>query len=201
VDVKKEEDSMTDVHADINDRAARARKMMKGATLKAGTYAFVKTGKPKLLDPKDDKPRTITVDVAPLADEGDKGTTKYDFKRTLWVKLIGVEGYDPQGNEARGCIETIDVLVPGRIDPLTKENGQWTFRGQVVKGKDYEEAQVQRALQAMDVAQELVENPDLITDDVFFYGTIKAGKEEGSTFLNNLTTTRPAGTIAVPEEA
>jgi len=189
---------MTDVQQSIRERAQR---MMRGATLKGGTYAWVKAGKPKLLDPKDDKPRTITVDVAPLANEEDAGTAKYDFKRTLWVRLIGVEGYEPVGNAARQDIDTLNVLVPGRIDPLTKENGQWTFRGQVVKGQDYNNAQTERAMQAMELAQELKDNPDLITDDVFFFGTIKPGKEEGATFLNNLTTTRPTGDIAVPEEA
>lgn len=188
---------MTDISNDIRERA---RRMVRGAVLAKGTYGWVRVGKPTLLDPKDDKPRTITVDVAPLKDAGDKGTTANEFKRTLWVKLIGVEGYEPLGNAATNDINTLAALVPGRIDPLTKVGKDWTFRGQVVKGRAYEEAQTERAIQAMEVAQELFENPELISEDTFFYGTIKPGKEPGQAFLNNLTTEEPE-TVDVPEEA
>jgi hypothetical protein len=193
----KRKSKMTDVQDSIRERA---RRMVRGAVLAKGTYGFIRVGKPTLLDPKDDKPRTITVDVAPLKDVSDKNTVAHDFKRTLWVKLIGVEGYEPLGNAATNDINTLAALVPGRIDPLTKQGKDWYFRGNVVKGRAYEEAQTERAIQAMEVAQELFEKPDLISEDTFFYGTIKLGKEPGQAFLNNLTTEEPES-VDVPEEA
>lgn len=178
-------------------RRARAKAMTRNKVLANGSYGFVEDNH-RLLALKEDKPPTLTVDVYPLNDPKDVSTINYEFKNTLWVHLIGVEGYNPDGRDAQTDVRTLQALFPEHIDAITKESDGFYFRGEKLVGNTaFEDARTDQMLQAMDVAQDIWNEKLEIEAGQFFWAHNSVGKNNDRSFLNP-TSTEPKE-ISVPK--
>lgn len=165
----------------------RAKRIMRNKILKDGFYGFLVENQRKLPQ-KEDKPPTIVVDAYPLKDPENKATLDYEFKNTIWVRLIGVEGYEPTGMDRDSDVRTLAALFPEFIDPITKEGDGNYFRGDKLVGNAaYTDAQTEQLLQAMDVAQDLWDEKLEVASEQFFWAKSTVGKDGNRNFLNPLT--------------
>lgn len=182
--------------------AERARRMMRGSLLAEGRYAFM-TDEGKTLPPSEGKNRVHVVDAYPLNDATDANTKNHEFKQSIWIKLIGVEGWEPTGKERDEAVRTLQAFFPNRIPSLTKiEKGRWAIDG--VEGK-YDDLVQQQLIAALDVAQELADGTLKVEADTLFYAVVKAGKNGDRVFVNypSATNTDANGdekTLDVPSE-
>lgn len=161
--------------------AERARRMMRGSLLAEGRYAFM-TEEGKTLPPTEGKNRVHVADAYPLNDATDANTKNHEFKQSIWIKLIGVEGWEPVGKERDEAVRTLQAFFPNRIPSLTKiEKGRWAIDG--VEDK-YEALVQQQLIAALDVAQELADGTLKVEADTLFYAVVKAGKNGDRVFVN-----------------
>lgn len=178
--------------------AERARRMMRGALLAEGRYAFM-SDEGKTLPPAEGKNRVHVVDVYPLNDPTDANTKNHEFKQTVWLKLIGVEGWEPTGKERDEAVRALQAFFPDRIPALTKiEKGRYAING--VEGK-YDSLVEQQLIAAIEVAQELADGTLKVAEDTLIYAVIKAGKNKDKVFLNYPSSTkREEDELNVPAE-
>lgn len=178
--------------------AERARRMMRGVLLAEGRYAFL-SDEGKTLPPSEGKNRVHVVDVYPLNDPTDANSKNHEFKQSVWIKLIGVEGWEPTGKERDEAVRTLQAFFPDRIPALTKiEKGRWAIDG--VEGK-YDALVEQQLMAALDVAQELADGTIKVEADTLFYAVIKAGKNGDKVFVNYPSATkREEDELDVPSE-
>lgn len=178
--------------------AERARRMMRDTILAEGRYAFL-SDEGKTLPPSEGKNRVHVVDVYPLNDPTDANSKNHEFKQTIWLKLIGVEGWEPTGKERDEAVRALQAFFPDRIPALTKiEKGRWAIDG--VEGK-YDALVEQQLMAALDVAQELADGTTKVSEDSLIYAVIKAGKNGDRVFVNYPSATkREEDELNVPSE-
>jgi hypothetical protein len=172
-----------------NEEAMRrkAQATMKPKLLADGYYRWLVLDQ-KVLPKKDDVPRTVILDVAPLADPDDASTFRTEFKNSIWIKLPTVDGANLTEEEAKTTIQTLGALVPGRIDRFSKEGKQYFFRGEEVRGDAaFRTAREEQLVQAMVIGQEIL-GEELSFADTAFYAASKQAKNGGRNFVNYIST-------------
>lgn len=161
--------------------------MMRGAILAEGRYAFL-SDEGKTLPPSEGKNRVHVVDIYPLNDPTDANSKNHEFKQSIWLKLVGVEGWEPTGKERDEAVRALQAFFPDRIPGLVKiEKGRYSLNG--VEGK-YDALVEQQLMAALDVAQELADGTTKVSEDTLIYAVIKAGKNGDRVFVNYPSSTK-----------
>lgn len=185
---------------EIRERAKKIRRnKLLIPTKKNEAYGFLTEGDARLLEAKEDKPRTLVVDAYPLKDIGDISTVDYEFKNTLWVTLVGSENYDRVGQDADGDVRTMAALFPEHIETIQGTGKEATFQGELLVGNEaWENARTEMMVQAMLLTEKILAEEVTLKDETFFFGRVSLSKSKDRTFVNPQT--HEPTTVAEPAE-
>lgn len=198
---------MSDSNQEVNEPSearrealrAKAKEMLKNKVMKPGSYGFIEDQN-RVLERKENKPPTLVVDCYPLANIQDASTFDMRFKNTLWVPLVGVEGWEPENPAQRDqCIRTLQCLFPKLIPAITKEKDGYYYKGDKLVGNTaFEDAKTDQLIYCFEVAERVWAKKLSVASGQFFFAAVTVSEDKTRNWVN--PTPNTPDVIATPEE-